>query len=890
MTATRPGDDARSLEERLRDPDAWHRPAAYWFWHHLPEPEQIRRQVGELANAGIRTFQIQARLAYPIEGYLDEDYLAACRIAVEEAARLGLMVGVYDDYNWQTGHAAGRAVEGHDELRERQLFWTSGTLEGGRVQLAVDDIHSSSENLGPAGMSWHYEGGVSQWGDWELAFAFAGRGADAIDVTNAARLTEYRTDGCRIELALEAPDGTPVTVFVAARNTTSRLVNFLDRRAAERFVEAGYEPFHDALGEFFGSTITYFFFDQPHANFYTWAQHHGDLGTAMPYRSELPRLIRERWRGRHAHVMLALLEGDDAESRALRAQFYEFFSREAIDVFLGTLHDWTSHRGVLLSGHEVLGHVGSWNLDDAFGDWDLRVNFGLDYFRVDSYRDLTGVDAQDTSPQLSAKLGDSVARANGRSGTIVEQYFAQAHAGSGSYAGHWGLTLEELRAQSIRHHLLGMRQLLFHGFYQTDGFDDDPRMFVNPRFDFPPGENFEPWFAEHHADFAIETARLSEFLEGAEPACDVALLYPLRAAWTDGQHGPHAREVGAWAEALATLGYGYHLVDEEALVAAPVRDGRVWFGERGYASIVLPGATTLRSSATTDALRRFLEAGIVVVASGATPRGYQEGEQTAEVDVRELVAAGARRISSAAEAGVIESLALPRTPDAARVAVRGAAWRWVGRVGDEVRIAVFNDSDESVEVGIAASPGAPLARVDAASGALVALEANRLELEPMGLAMIVVGRSGTPHGPQPRAALREVHSSGGWSLELDGHEGAVPIDPSRGWELQGFPAYSGIGRYRATLELEADGELEIELPAVAGSVVARLDGVELGRRGWRPYVFRTRASSGPHELELAVASSAANRYYAGTGFRDAPEPAGLLAEPRLHTTQDDGED
>jgi hypothetical protein len=579
--------------------------------------------------------------------------------------------------------------------------------------------------------------------------------------------------------------------------------------------------------------------------------------------------------------MLALLGGDDAEVRALRTQFYEFFSAEAIDVFLGALHDWTSERGVLLSGHEVLAHVGSWNLDDAFGEWDLRVNFGLDYFRVDSYRDLTGVDAQDTSPQLSAKLGDSVARANGRAGTIVEQYFAQAHAGTGSYAGHWGLTLEELRAQAIRHHLLGMRQLLFHGFYQTDGYDDDPRMFVNPRFDFPPGENFEPWFAEHHADFAIETARLSEFLEGAEPGCDVALLYPLRTIWADGQHGAHAREVGAWAETLAALGYGYHLVDEEALVEAPLRAGRVWFGDRGYASVVLPGVTTLHSQSTAHALRRLAEGGVGVVVSGASPHTYQEGEQTAASDHAALLAAGARSIRSALDAGAIAELELPRSDDGDLLEVRGDAWRWIGRAGEQLRAVVFNDGDEPVVVSMNLPDGVPLARVEGASGRLLRVDGGSLELAPMGLAMLVAPE------PAAEAATDAVATVGGWTLALDGTSGAtVPIDPAIGWESQGFPTFSGVGRYRAEIELAAAGELEIELPAVAGSVSASIDGVALGRRGWRPYVFRGTAPAGRSSVELAVASSAANRYYAGTGFRDAPEPAGLQAEPRLRVVDD----
>lgn len=874
MSATYPVPNDRPLEARLADPDAWHRPAAYWFWHHLPDPEEIRRQVREMKDAGIHSFQIQARMAYPIEGYLDEDYLEACRIAVDEAARLGMMVGVYDDYNWQTGHAGGRAVAGHDHLRERQLFWTSGSLRDGHVLLSVDGIHTATEDLGPAGMAWHYDNGVSQWGDWEIAFAFAGEGEQAVDITQLAHIVDYRIDGCAIEVTTDLPEGTSITVFVAARNTTSRLVNFMDRAAAARFVEAGYQPFHDALGEHFGSTITYFFFDQPHANFYTWAQMHGDLKNAMPYRSDLPRVIRGRWLGQHAQVMLALLDGDDLATRALRAQFYEFFSREAMDVFLGELRRWTSERGVALSGHEVLAHVGSWNLSDAFGGWDLRVNFGLDYFRIDSYRDLTGVDAQDTVPQLSAKMGDSVARANGRSGTIVEQYFAKAHAGSGTYAGNWGLSLEDLRAQTIRHHILGMRQLLFHGFYQTDGFDDDPRMFSNPRFDFPPGENFLPWFSGYHADFAIETARLSEFMEGAEPTCDIALLYPLRTVWTDGQNGAHAREVGAWAEYLSSAGYGYHLVDEETLADAVIDGGRVRFGSRDYGTLVLPGVTTLRSAGTVEVLAHAAAGGVTIVASGATPTTYQVGPQSAAAD---FAALGAKQVETALDASALDALALKRAADSAAVSPSAPIWWWVGRDEGEQRIALFNDTDADVVVGIAGE--GPLSRVG--DGGMIAVTGGSLTVAPMEL-VLIIGTSSDTEAPLAWTSGDSVEVVDGWTLQFDGDSKLHEIQTTAGWEMQGFQTYSGVGRYRAEIELPTAASIAITLPSVAGSAAVSVNGHPVGRRGWRPFVFRAGATAtlaGRNVIEIEVASSAANRYYAGTGYREAPEPAGLLADP-----------
>lgn len=881
--------------ERFEHPDPWHMPAAYWFWHHLPEEAQIREQVRQMHDAGIHSFQVQARMAYPIEGYLTDEYLAACRIAVEAAAELGMMVGVYDDYNWQTGHAAGRAVAGHDHLRERQLFWSTGVVSEGTVEVAVSGIRSATESLGPAGMAWHYEGSVVEWADWRVEFAIAGEGVHARDAAAQAHLAEVGLSGARAVVE-GLPDGTQVTVFLSARCSTSRLVNFVDPEAAARFVAAGYQPFHDALGDHFSSTITYFFFDQPHANYYRWAEHHGNLGSAVPFHESLGEAIRREWPNAYAEVLLALLDGDSVGVKSLRAQFYEFFSARSMEIFLGAMHAWTSGHGVLLSGHEVLAHVGQWNLSGAFDEWDLRVNFGLDYFGVDSYRDLTGVDGQDSVPQLSAKLGDSVARSNGRSGTILEQYYARSHTGSGVYAGHWGLTLEELRAQALRHHILGMRQFLFHGFYQTHGHDDDPRMFSNPRFDFPPGINFEPWFEDYHAAFAIESGRLSEFLDATEPICDVAVLYPLRTVWSDGQGGDHAAQGGAWYEALAVAGYGYHLIDERDLLAAIVEPGGMRLGERVYRALVLPGVVTLASSVSVERIGELASAGVTVVATGSTPAVYQSGEQTAEADWSAI--APLRWFPALADAGELgELLGVPGRDAVTVSSADGSPWWRAGRIGDELRLAILNDTHEPMAVTIAAAGLTGAEEWDAvtASRDPLAFAGARLELvlEPMALRLLVLSPAGAvaPAADAVAEWSSQLELPEGWLLtvpsDAHAHSGEVlAVDTRSGWERQGLPDFSGVARYSIVVELDGSSDLQLELPVVSGAVAVSVNGTAVGRRGWSPYRFEIPAaltSAGANELEIEVASTAANRYYAGTGMREAPERAGLLAPPVLRT-------
>jgi hypothetical protein len=177
--------------DKFAAPDADHSPAAYWFWHRLPTEEEIRSQIAEMLAGGYQSFQIQPRLAYPIADFLGDDYLAACRLAVAEAARLGMTVGIYDDYNWQSGQAGGRTVHGADHLRECHVFWA--TAESGSDAVVIDQITSSAADLGPAGMAWQYDEARMAWTDWRVIAALAHPGeaiesADqVIDVTARIR-------------------------------------------------------------------------------------------------------------------------------------------------------------------------------------------------------------------------------------------------------------------------------------------------------------------------------------------------------------------------------------------------------------------------------------------------------------------------------------------------------------------------------------------------------------------------------------------------------------------------------------------------------------------------------------------------------------------------------
>jgi len=834
------------------EPDEWHAPATYWFWHRIPTAEEIRAQLDTMAAAGFRSFQIQTRLSFPLADYLGPDYLDACRLAADEAARRGLMIGVYDEYNWLSGHAGGRSVDGRDHLRERHMFWST-TVDG---ECVVDGIRAKDvDYLLEPGRNWVFEGGVIRWDDWEIVAALKRSGESIVDVTADAVLVQASSDGCRVQVG----GHDYVTVFVAARCATSRMINYLLPEAAQRFLDVGYEPYAKAFGGHLGTTVRYVFFDQPHGCFFDWAQRRGPIGSSLMH---APSIVPEDRR-----TLLALVDDVGPRTAAWRCAFFERYSAVGIDSFFGTLSGWCRDHGVALSGHEVLGYVSSWDPASTIITEDPRPNFGTDYFGLDRWRDLTAVDARNDHPQISAKFGDSVARANGRGGCMVEQYFARTVTGSHFAAGRWELTLAALRAQTVRHHLLGARQLLMHAFWLTDG-DDSEDLFRNPRFDFAPGVNFEPWFG-HHGAFAAESGRLSEFLDVGEPLGEIALLYPLRTSWACGPEHPYGRHVAFWAEHLARHGYEYRLVDE--------RDLNI----DGCRTLILPGVSVIRDQTTLDALTAFVDGGGALLASGPLPSATQHEGAVDGLDAR-ILRLARRYWPEIPDPRSVDDVLRPALAGHPHLDADGPLWSRRVRDAAGTRIAVFNDEPRTVVVDIRPSSlPAEVTRWRPESGAVdppfPLTGSLRLTLSPGELACLRL-----TDGPRPVPPA--ITLTAGWTLRAAGTE--RPIDVDRGWEQQGLPTFSGIGEYRVTFALDSPWpSWDLILPAACDSAVAELNDQVVGTWGWGPFrctIDHTTLRASGNELIVKVASTAANHYYAGTRHQNGTlEPSGLVAAPVL---------
>jgi hypothetical protein len=835
------------------DPFHEHRPAAYWFWSHIPSRLEAARQLEEFAAAGFGTVMIQARRAFPLELYMSEPYLHAYREAVQSAAQAGLTVGVYDEYCWISGHGGGRTVRGAEELRERHLFWATSSATDPRVA-RISRIRSEwIDGLGGAERDWLYEGGERRFDEWHVV-AVIGRppqaatapdaGAEQVDLS-AWAVCQPADDGAVVSVAPDAPlpKGWLATAYVSARAASSRLINYLDARAAERFLEVVYEPYAQALAGLLGDPVRFFAFDHPYAGFYDWDGRDGLIGNSLMWLEDTAWLKQLAADGL-GRLLWEVVHDRGENGRRRRCEFFAAYSSLGITSFFGTLARWAQAHGVGLTGHEYLPFVGGWGLNDGFPEVDARVNFGSDHFAIDAHRTQTLVDAANFQAQISPCFGASLARAHGREGVVVEQYASRT---SGHYAaGYWELTADELRTAALRLELLGARQFLMHAVSQSNGEPWNGELLANPRFDFPPAINFEPWF-DQLREVSDELAAVAGFIAGARPLREVAIVYPLYTIWADGPDAPHARLIGEWAALLAQAGVGFDLVDDRSLAQATTAAGPVLqTGRHGYAAIILAGVTMLPDPDCVAALERFATAGGLVLGCGPLAAGLE----------RTLSEPPQHGVPASVPDGILHRL------DGITVTASGdgTLWSWQGRDEHGLRVALLNDSDAPRLVSLQARDSQA---------------ALSLTLEPGEVRTAMI---------RPTLVLEH-----GWRLTADGRKD-VPVDPSAGWERQGFASFAGSGLYRCVFDIawpDLDDPAyshELTLPAVHCTAGVRLNGQGLGTKLRKPYRFPIPggllAASG-NLLEVEVRNSAANRYYAGSPFQSEPQPSGLAAAPLI---------
>jgi len=319
---------------------------------------------------------------------------------------------------------------------------------------------------------------------------------------------------------------------------------------------------------------------------------------AIPWSPALPARFRERWGYDLIGVLPALFFDAGPDTGRVRCDFWELVGDLVAENYFGQIQDWCRRHGIASTGHLLAEEM----LCDHVGYYG---NFLACLRRLD----IPGIDCLTSLPGevnwYIAKMIGSIADQEGLPQRMSE---TSDHIQCRSRPMRL-VTPDEIRGTANLLYLNGINATA--SYYSWLGITEPDLRATN--------------------DYV---GRLSVMLTGGQHVCDIAVYYPLEAAWTHfvpACHGatddPEAHAIDdtwrAVSQALFAGQRDFHYVDSHALQNATLEDDSLRIGDQRYRLVVLPRVRTIPLPVLRK-LRDFQRAGGAVVAVGALPENSRE--------------------------------------------------------------------------------------------------------------------------------------------------------------------------------------------------------------------------------------------------------------------------
>ncbi len=100
-----------ALDERLfKSPTAEYRGTPFWAWNGRLDPAILREQIEIFRKMGLGGFHMHVRTGLQ-DPYLDEAFMDAVAVCVEEAKQKNMLAYLYDEDRWPSGTAGGKVTD-----------------------------------------------------------------------------------------------------------------------------------------------------------------------------------------------------------------------------------------------------------------------------------------------------------------------------------------------------------------------------------------------------------------------------------------------------------------------------------------------------------------------------------------------------------------------------------------------------------------------------------------------------------------------------------------------------------------------------------------------------------------------------------------------------------
>lgn len=590
----------------------------WWSWNGDMEYAEMRRQLGLMKEGGVDGWMLFPRFGLEMP-YLGHEYMTKVRFAVEESARLGLEVWLYDEYAWPSGNAQCQVGEVNPEFRWRVLSTFTYDLEGGKEYTLDPDWGRTGHIRKPGKMSGENPESDSIHTVEEAPISYLQQSRDA----EGNRLFFHP----RLERAVAVPlrDGQAIVeeaicindsvhdltvrwtppqgmwrVYVLISRDYGVLIDHLNPDAVQTFIRLTHEKYEQYVGDYFGTTVKGFFSDE--TRMFRDTSHRFLEPTIVWTKDMFGRLERAGLNEIDAAMAAVFEEGDSPAMRRLRLAFWDRITDFYADAFYKPICAWAEAHGMIYSG-------------DCFSEDRSVTPYLGDYFKCMKPYHMPGFDSlglcnwQAKEDYKSPKFASSVAHQCGEAARCVSE-------GPGLLS--WRVTLEELRRTSDWLYAFGANRLVPNSFLYTLNHE---QLYVSPSYFF----HWTMW--QHFRDWDGYLRRLGYVLTRGAHVAPVAFLYPTETLLSGfrpvipggGRQWQTSPETDRCYRDVVNAAYGllcrqidFDYVDSAWLEDQDVSSGAVIVGEARQRVIVIAGHHVLRQ-ATVRKIQEFVKSGGHVV-------------------------------------------------------------------------------------------------------------------------------------------------------------------------------------------------------------------------------------------------------------------------------------
>ena len=279
----------------------------FWFWKDTLDEREIIRQIADFQDHGVHGFIIHPRVGLPRDlGWMSAPLLHFYRVAIAEAQRRNMLVGLYDEGMYPSGSSCGQVVAENADYACRCLA---------KVDLAAGESPRLSA-------------------DETLVAVVARRQGERVAIIDRQAHSVIRG----LHYMGEGPD-----------EDTPPAADILNPDAVAAFLRLVYGRFAENLPEYFGKTVFAIFTDEPSL-----------LGRGAPA-DALPGT-----RGILSHVnrilgydftphLPALWYEDEPDAARHRTNYWRAVHQRLEETYYRQLSGWCESHGIALTGHPEKG-------------------------------------------------------------------------------------------------------------------------------------------------------------------------------------------------------------------------------------------------------------------------------------------------------------------------------------------------------------------------------------------------------------------------------------------------------------------------------------------------------------------------------------------------------